>query len=46
MDVSGRRAELLSAVRRGDILLFRAWWRDRDFGTLRSILAAAGLLGI
>lgn len=44
-NVSGRRDELVRAVRRGDVLLFRAWWRDRDFDTLRSILAAAGLFG-
>lgn len=44
--VAGRRGELVKAVRRGDILLYRAWWRDRDFNTLRSILAEAGLSGL
>lgn len=37
-DVAGRRGELVRAVHRGDVLLFRAWWRDRDFNILRSIL--------
>ncbi|MBV8900854.1 MAG: hypothetical protein JOY92_12180 [Verrucomicrobia bacterium] len=45
-DVAGRYGELVRAVRRGDVLLFRAWWRDRDFNTLRSILAEAGPVGL
>ncbi len=27
-DTAGRRAELIAAVQRGDVLLFRGWWPD------------------
>jgi hypothetical protein len=36
-DLVGRRPELVSAVRRGDVLLFRAWWGDEGFQRVRSI---------
>jgi hypothetical protein len=36
-DLIGRRPELVGAVRRGDVLLFRAWWGDEGFQRVRSI---------
>jgi hypothetical protein len=36
-DLVGRRAELVGAVRHGDVLLFRAWWADKGFQLARSI---------
>jgi hypothetical protein len=36
--IKKRRAELVDAVRRGDILMFRAWWKDPENALVRSIL--------
>jgi hypothetical protein len=36
-DLVRRRPELVGAVRRGDVLLFRAWWGDKGFQLVRSI---------
>jgi hypothetical protein len=36
-DLVRRRAELVNSVRRGDVLLFRAWWGDQGFDRARSI---------
>lgn len=40
-DLPGRRAELLQAVRRGDVLLFRAWYRNQEFAMVRTITQEA-----
>ena len=43
-NVAARRDELVQAIRRGDVLLFRAWWQDRDFSTLQGVLRAGDML--
>jgi hypothetical protein len=40
-DVNGRRPELLDAVRRGNILLYRTWWRSPEFDAVSSIYKEA-----
>jgi len=39
--IGKRRAELVDAVRRGDVLMFRAWWKDPENALVRSILDEA-----
>ena len=36
-DVDAHRAELVTAVKRGDILMFRAWWNDPYNSKIKSI---------
>jgi hypothetical protein len=36
-DLTTHRAELVQAVKRGDILLFRGWWRSPEFAAVSSI---------
>ena len=36
-DLDGRRAELVSAVRRGDILLFQGWYNEPETVKVKSI---------
>jgi hypothetical protein len=40
-DVNGRRSELLDAVKRGNILLYRTWWRSPEFDAVASIYREA-----
>ncbi len=40
-DTKGRRAELLQAVRKGDVLMFRAWWDDPFNKDVKSIYEEA-----
>ena len=37
-----RRADLISAVRRGDILLFRTWYQTPEMTPVQDIYKAAG----
>jgi len=41
-DLDGRHADLVRAVKRGDILLFRAWWDDPQNAKVKAIYAEAG----
>ena len=41
-DLSGHHADLVAAVKRGDILLFRAWWDDPQNAAVKAIYAEAG----
>jgi len=41
-DLDGHRADLVSAVKHGDILLFRAWWDDPQNAKVKAIYAEAG----
>lgn len=41
-DLDGHHAELVNAVKRGDILLFRAWWDDPQSAKVKAIYAEAG----
>jgi len=41
-DLDGRHADLVAAVKRGDILLFRAWWDDPQNVKVKDIEAEAG----
>jgi hypothetical protein len=36
-DIHGRRKELLQAVKSGDILLYRSWYRSNEFSKVKSI---------
>jgi hypothetical protein len=40
-NVNGRRSELLDAVKRGNILLYRTWWRSPEFDAVSSIYKEA-----
>ena len=40
-DLAGHHGELVQSVRRGDILLFRAWWDDPQNAEVRAIYAQA-----
>ena len=40
-DVDAHRAELVASVKRGDILLFRAWWNDPYNAKIKSIYEEA-----
>jgi hypothetical protein len=40
-DVSGRRSELLDLVKKGNILLYRTWWRSPEFDAVSSIYKEA-----
>jgi hypothetical protein len=40
-DVNGRRSELLDAVKRGNILLYRTWWRSPECDAVSSIYKEA-----
>jgi len=40
-DLEGHYADLVSAVKRGDILLFRAWWNDPQNAQVKAIYAEA-----
>jgi len=39
--IEKRRGELVQAVKRGDILMFRAWWKDPGNALVREILEEA-----
>ena len=41
-DVNAHRAELVAAVRRGDILLFHGWWPNPNNPLIKSIYEEAG----
>ncbi len=41
-DLDGHRADLVAAVKSGDILLFRAWWDDPQNAKVKAIYAEAG----
>lgn len=41
-DLDGRHADLVTAVKGGDILLFRAWWDDPQNAKVKAIYAEAG----
>ena len=41
-DLDGHHADLVSAVKRGDILLFRAWWDDPQNAKVKAIYDEAG----
>jgi hypothetical protein len=41
-DLDGHRADLVAAVKRGDILLFRAWFDDPQNAKVKAIEAEAG----
>jgi hypothetical protein len=41
-DIHGRRNELLQAVKHGDILLYRSWYRSDEFPEVKSIYRDAG----
>jgi hypothetical protein len=40
-DLNGQRSELLDAVKRGNILLYRTWWRSPEFDAVSSIYKEA-----
>jgi hypothetical protein len=40
-DVTGRRSELIDSVKRGNILLYRTWWRSPEFDAVSSIYKEA-----
>lgn len=42
-DLDGHHADLVTAVKRGDILLFRAWWDDPQNAKVKAIYAEAGV---
>ena len=44
-DLDGHRAELVAAVQRGDILMFRGWFDDPENAKVTSIYAEAARLG-
>ena len=41
-DLDGHHTDLVAAVKRGDILLFRAWWDDPQNAKVKAIYAEAG----
>jgi len=41
-DLDGHHADLVAAVKRGDILLFRAWWDDPQNALVKAIYTEAG----
>jgi hypothetical protein len=41
-DIHGHRKELLQAVKQGDILLYRSWYRSNEFPEVKSIYRDAG----
>ena len=41
-DLDGHHADLVNAVKGGDILLFRAWWDDPQNAKVKAIYAEAG----
>jgi hypothetical protein len=41
-DLDGRHADLVTAVKRGDILLFRAWFDDPQNAKVKAVYAEAG----
>ena len=41
-DLDGHHGDLVAAVNRGDILLFRAWWDDPQNAKVKAIYAEAG----
>jgi hypothetical protein len=40
-DIDGRRSDLVRSVKRGDILLFRGWWRGPEFDKVASVYREA-----